>query len=323
MFHDSDDDDDLAADPLAAFKAGPRPSDNHHPSGSSTPPTAPAPVFAPAPTAFAPTGSGFTSINRPSIAPTSLASASQSRAEDDPDPFAFDANNIPVGDGEDEADVVEETRRPASSNPSAHRVKRSGQTRPRSATRERTRSRQATEEREHGHGHGQGKVQGAHVQDQLVPRLPRAASESNDGDIIDMTAGDDVVRRVLAEADRSGEIFKVELGDYSVEEVRFVLGCNIFTSAHLLSACNHYYLRTRHKPLQLRLVEIHWPNGIRPFSHILRVLSLFSYSAHFVVHMSNVVLFQATTTLVCTHKYLFIHHHFPHFDKPSTTTPLH
>ncbi|RMY11641.1 hypothetical protein D0868_03017 [Hortaea werneckii] len=105
MIHDSDDDDDLATDPLAAFKAGTRPSNIHHPpSGLSTPPTAPAP--APAPWTFASTGSGFTSINRPSVAPTPIASASQSRAEDDADPFAFDANNIPVGDGEDEADII-------------------------------------------------------------------------------------------------------------------------------------------------------------------------------------------------------------------------
>ncbi|KAI7183353.1 SNF2 family DNA-dependent chromodomain-containing ATPase [Hortaea werneckii] len=219
MMHDSDDDDDLAADPLAAFKAGgPRPSNNynHIPSGSSTPATASAP--APAPPTFAPSGSGFTSINRPSNVPTPVASASQSRAEGDADPFAFDANNIPVGDGdsEDEADVVEETRRLVSSTPSAHRVKRSGQTGPRSATRERTRSRQATEEAEHDHGHRR-------VQDQLVPILPRAASESNDVDIIDMTAGDDVVRRVLAEADGVGGeiVYKVELGDYSVEEISF------------------------------------------------------------------------------------------------------
>ncbi|KAI7347576.1 SNF2 family DNA-dependent chromodomain-containing ATPase [Hortaea werneckii] len=221
MTHDSDDDDELAADPLAAFKAGGRrPSNNHNhnhnpsPSASSTPATAPAP----APPTFVPSGSGFTSINRPSNVPTPVASASQSRAEDDADPFAFDANNIPVGDGdsEDEADVVEETRRPVSSTPSAHRVKRSGQTRPRSATRERTRSRQATEEPEHDRGHGR-------VQDQLVPILPRAAPESDDGDIIDMTAGDDVVRRVLAEADGVGGeiVYKVELGDYSVEEISF------------------------------------------------------------------------------------------------------
>ncbi|KAI6823985.1 SNF2 family DNA-dependent chromodomain-containing ATPase [Hortaea werneckii] len=219
MMHDSDDDDDLAADPLAAFKAGgPRPSKshNHIPSGSSTPATAPAP--APAPPTFVPSGSGFTSINRPSNVPTPVASASQSRAEDDADPFAFDANNIPVGDGdsEDEADVVEETRRPVSSTPSAHRVKRSGQTGTRSATGERTRSRQATEEAEHDRGHG-------HVHDQLIPILPRADSEGNDVDIIDMTAGDDVVRRVLAEADGVGGeiVYKVELGDYSVEEISF------------------------------------------------------------------------------------------------------
>ncbi|RMZ25249.1 hypothetical protein D0859_10697 [Hortaea werneckii] len=215
--HDSDDDDDLAADPLAAFKAGgPRPSNNHNhiPSASSTPATAPAL----APPTFAPSGSGFTSINRPSNVPLPVASASQSRAEDDADPFAFDANNIPVGDGdsEDEADALEETRRPVSSTPSAHRVKRSGQTRSRSATRERTRSRQATEEAEHDRGHG-------HVQDQLVPILPRAASEGDDGDVIDMTAGDDVVRRVLDEADGVGGeiVYKVELGDYSVEEISF------------------------------------------------------------------------------------------------------
>ncbi|KAI7016623.1 hypothetical protein KC355_g3928, partial [Hortaea werneckii] len=210
MIHDSDDDGDLAADPLAAFKAGPRPSNHHNPpSGSSTPPTAPAP----APTTFASTGSGFTSINRPSIAPTTFASASQSRGEDDADPFAFDANNIPAGDGEDEADVVGETRRSTSSIAPAHPVERSRQMRPQFATRERTRSRQATEESEHRLGHG-------HVQDQLVPILPRAASEGDDVDVIDMTAGDDVVRRVLAEADGvGGEIsYKVELGDYSVEE---------------------------------------------------------------------------------------------------------
>ncbi|KAI7094184.1 SNF2 family DNA-dependent chromodomain-containing ATPase [Hortaea werneckii] len=216
MIHDSDDDDDLAADPLAAFKAGPTPSNNPNPSASSTPPTAPAP--APALTTFASTGSGFTSINRPSVAPTPIASASQSRAEDDADPFAFDANNIPVGDGEDEADVVEEARRPASSTPSAHRIQGRGQARPRStsATRERTKSRQATEESDHRLGH-------AHVQDQLVPILPRAAFEGDDANIIDMTAGDDVVRRVLAEADGvGGEIlYKVELGDYSVEEISF------------------------------------------------------------------------------------------------------
>ncbi|KAI7553411.1 SNF2 family DNA-dependent chromodomain-containing ATPase, partial [Hortaea werneckii] len=171
---------------------------------------------APAPTTFASTGSGFTSINRPSVAPTPLASASQSRAKDDADPFAFDANNIPVGDGEDEVDVVEETRRPASPSAPAHPVGRSRQTKLQSATRERTRSRQATEESEHRLGHG-------HVQDQLIPILPRAASEGDDVNIIDMTAGDDVVRRVLAEADgvRGEILYKVELGDYSVEEISF------------------------------------------------------------------------------------------------------
>lgn len=256
MTHDSDDDDELAADPLAAFKAGGRrPSNNHNhnhnhsPSASSTPATA----TAPAPPTFVPSGSGFTSINRPSNVPTPVASASQSRAEDDADPLAFDANNIPVGDGdsEDEADVAEETRRPVSSTPSAHRVKRSGQTRPRSATRERTRSRQATEEADHGRGHG-------HVQDQLVPILPRAASESDDGDIIDMTAGDDVVRRVLAEADGVGGeiVYKVELGDYSIEEVRMFFCRGFPFSSYWLLPYNHYYPHVPYKPLQLRLKEI-------------------------------------------------------------------
>lgn len=252
MIHDSDDDDDLAADPLAAFKAGgPRPSNNYNPnppSRSSTPPTAPVPVPGPASTTFASTGSGFTSINRPSVAPTPHASASQPRAEDDADPYAFDANNIPVGGGEDEADVVEETRRLASSTQSAHRIQGRGRARPRSrsATRERTKSRQATEELEHGHGYGHGQVQGAHVQDQLVPILPRAASASNDGDIIDMTGGDDVVRRVLAEAHKGDEMrYRVELGDYSVEKVRFYFGCDIPSSPHWLLAYDRHYLSAR------------------------------------------------------------------------------
>lgn len=311
MIHDSDDDDDLAADPLAAFKAGPRPSNNPNPpSGSSTPPTAP--VTAPAPTTFASTGSGFTSINRPSVAPTPIASASQSRAEDDADPFAFDANNIPVGDGEDEADVVEEARRPASSTPSAHRIQGRGQARPRStsATRERTKSRQATEDSVHRLGH-------AHVQDQLVPILPRAASEGDDANIIDMTAGDDVVRRVLAEADGvGGEIlYKVELGDYSVEEVRLVFRGDNTPPPHWLCADSRYYPRICHKPMQFLIEEIQWHDGICPFNHIPTVLSLVACHAHFAFHMSGYVLFQAPTTLVCTCKYPFILYHFFHFDR--------
>jgi len=57
----------------------------------------------------------------------------------------------------------------------------------------------------------------------VVPVLPRF--ERDDEDVVDLTAGDDVVRRVLAELETTSEdgalLYRVEFEDWRVEEVRF------------------------------------------------------------------------------------------------------
>jgi len=57
----------------------------------------------------------------------------------------------------------------------------------------------------------------------VVPVLSRV--ERNDEDVVDLTAGDDVVRRVLAELGDTSEdgtlVYRVEFEDWRVEEVRF------------------------------------------------------------------------------------------------------
>lgn len=57
-------------------------------------------------------------------------------------------------------------------------------------------------------------------QTKLAPILP--VVELYEEDVVDMTAGDDVVRRVLeeVESDEGAVAYMVELGDYSVEKVR-------------------------------------------------------------------------------------------------------
>ncbi len=57
----------------------------------------------------------------------------------------------------------------------------------------------------------------------VVPILSRI--ERDDEDVVDLTAGDDVVRRVLAELEDTSEdgalVYRVEFEDLRVEEVRF------------------------------------------------------------------------------------------------------
>jgi len=57
----------------------------------------------------------------------------------------------------------------------------------------------------------------------VVPILSRI--ERDDEDVVDLTAGDDVVRRVLAELEDTSEdgalVYRVEFEDWRVEEVRF------------------------------------------------------------------------------------------------------
>ncbi|KAK1042344.1 hypothetical protein LTS16_008952 [Friedmanniomyces endolithicus] len=57
----------------------------------------------------------------------------------------------------------------------------------------------------------------------VVPVLPRF--ERDDEDVVDLTAGDDVVRRVLAELETTSEdgalLYRVEFEDWRVEEVQF------------------------------------------------------------------------------------------------------
>lgn len=78
----------------------------------------------------------------------------------------------------------------------------------------------------------------------LVPMVSRATLENDEDEIVDMTAGEDVVRRVLAEVDSVGGevVYKVELGDYSVEEVcpdpilPDTSPCHILPLKHVLGA---------------------------------------------------------------------------------------
>lgn len=62
----------------------------------------------------------------------------------------------------------------------------------------------------------------------LVPILPR--DELDEDDVVDMTAGWDEVRRVLEEleGDDGTMVYRVELGDYSVEEVRCAISSIFF-----------------------------------------------------------------------------------------------
>lgn len=67
------------------------------------------------------------------------------------------------------------------------------------------------------------------VKTRLVPVLPRV--DIDEEEVVDFTAGNDVVRRVLAEleSDDGALIYKVELGDWSIEEVcSATLLCMIF-----------------------------------------------------------------------------------------------
>jgi len=152
-----DDEDELAADPLAVFQSGPNRKRKRN--ATSTPAGAPAPI--------ARMGSGFTSINQPS------GSRSVRFADDEVEMPDFDANNIPVGGSEDEAESA--PQQPA----------------------------QEQEPEQRG----------------LVPIVPRVSAEVEE--VVDMTGGEDVVRRVLGEVEGRGAamVYRVELGDYSIEEV--------------------------------------------------------------------------------------------------------
>ncbi|KAK4541522.1 hypothetical protein LTR36_007968 [Oleoguttula mirabilis] len=55
----------------------------------------------------------------------------------------------------------------------------------------------------------------------LVPIIPRDDVNRDDGEVVDMTAGEFVVRRVVEELEREDMVYRVELGDYSVEELPF------------------------------------------------------------------------------------------------------
>ena len=197
--NEEDSNDELAADPLSAFKTGKSTSQRSasRASPSTSTPAASVPVLGR-------TGSGFTSINRGPSMPQYAAAAENEVPE-------FDANNIPVGDGEDdqedepdeEAEGVQEVRskKPARSEEAASRREASTTSGRRSTTRE-----PGEDEDEEPEG--------------LVPVLPRH-EEVDENEVVDMTAGEDTVRRVLAEIESVGGTiaYKVEMGDYSVELV--------------------------------------------------------------------------------------------------------
>lgn len=160
-----DSDDEVASTTLEAFQ-----SSNKRQRTSAS--TTPAPM--------ASTASGFTSVNRPSAILGAV-----DPADDEIEMPDFDANNIPVDDGEpdDEPEEEDDDEDELAGKP-------------------------------------------------LFPILPRTAVEEEE--IVDLTGGDDAVRRVLKEleSDDGAVMYEVELGDYSVEEVRSTFLVSSSTRGH-------------------------------------------------------------------------------------------